>query len=804
LKTSSHDARAEETDNTGDHAAAGAVYTSHFGSQSSLRPAEAPRTAGKFDSPVSQNVGANARVTTSTVEDRVSAGAVVAAADPPGPDVSMRSAAASVEGIGATARAALDVAGSPEVAAFPGEERTDVEVCVAGGGWKSVAAEDAGGHEPAAQANDERTAAVSSRVASRLQVGADIDAGVTGAVRGRTSLADSASAGHGALGATARQDSGCVRTCEGDCGDAMRAVKGSGFAGREETNNIPSADLRAKTLARQTNGLCDEVMSVAVDSTAVQPRDSEGDATVGVAVAPHLEPAGGAEASTDGFQAARVFTRAQARRRGSADRQQDDASVAEQAQTGSPSRRRGRAENGRGEVIPRGDAMLKLPSWLTLEEIRECQAADSVIKPIMNVIQTGETPAEVKFSPDKDMQCLLRQLESLVIEDGILYRNFYDVNMAVKYQQIVVHEQLREKFMAVVHGTLLCHARTPNRNEKVFSRFASFPLWKTHLKLHLGTCRVCKEFHRGSFPKNAYLRPLGGRWLSSPGVQLNLDLVGPLPLSEGRFTYLFIAQDRFSRFLILERLQDESANSVSRAILKTFLKWGFYPQVFCDWGKEFINQVCDEMFKVTGVERQTSFSFLPRNNAVERCHRDLHSFFGKSLTNHGHWSKYADYLAQAYNSMQHRATGQSPNALHLGREVNLSLDGIMANRRYENFDNYSQFTKDLLDRLRVAYEAARQMSQSEARYAKKMYDAKVKPFNFCVGDKVLTFCPRGRGPMFPKWHRSFSLPAVIVERINAITFVIKLCTNGKRRIVHVDKMKLLERPQTDPFPSDSG
>jgi hypothetical protein len=141
-----------------------------------------------------------------------------------------------------------------------------------------------------------------------------------------------------------------------------------------------------------------------------------------------LPPLGSA-GDTVGAQAARVCTRAETWQGDAAGARQDEVAGAGAVETGS-SRRWTRDQHA-----PRGDAVLKLPDWLTIEDIKVGQAVDSCIPHVMSILETGNIPPKVRHTPSRDLQCLSRQLDSLTIENGILCRNFVDTQMAVKYKQ---------------------------------------------------------------------------------------------------------------------------------------------------------------------------------------------------------------------------------------------------------------------------------------------------------------------------------------------------------------------------------
>jgi hypothetical protein len=292
---------------------------------------------------------------------------------------------------------------------------------------------------------------------------------------------------------------------------------------------------------------------------------------------------------------------------------------------------------------------------VSIDEVREAQAVDPHIPLVIAALQSGNLSNDVKYMPVREMQCYVRQLDSLFVEDGVLYRNFVNPDLSTKFKQVVVPLSLREVFMQAVHVQLLCHTRMQQKNEAMLARHGFWPRWKTDLRVFLKQCQTCLERHVGKLPRHGLLRPSGGR-ICGPGEVACVDLFGPLPSSFG-YKYCLSFQDLFSRFLVLVPLQDKSAPRVARAILKIMLQWGFYPILRSDVGGEFVADVCKELFALVGVQRHLNFSYRPQSNAVERTHRVLGHFFSTILSKHTDWVKFLDIVSSAYNGIPHKATG---------------------------------------------------------------------------------------------------------------------------------------------------
>jgi hypothetical protein len=60
---------------------------------------------------------------------------------------------------------------------------------------------------------------------------------------------------------------------------------------------------------------------------------------------------------------------------------------------------------------------------------------------------------------------------------------------------------------------------------------------------------------------------------------------------------------------------------------------------------------------------------------------------------------------------------------------------------------------------------------------------------FCVGDRVLVYNPRRFKGKSPKWQSFYKDEAVVVQRLNGVTYVVKSASWKHPKVVHVNKLK---------------
>ena len=110
-----------------------------------------------------------------------------------------------------------------------------------------------------------------------------------------------------------------------------------------------------------------------------------------------------------------------------------------------------------------------------------------------------------------------------------------------------------------------------------------------------------------------------GRFLS-----LHLDLVGPLPESEGN-VYLLTIIDRYSRWLEAIPLASATARDCAVALLRHWVsRYGVPQDITTDQGPQFTSALWSELCTTLGILPLRTTSYHPQSNGmVERVHRVL-------------------------------------------------------------------------------------------------------------------------------------------------------------------------------------
>ena len=147
-----------------------------------------------------------------------------------------------------------------------------------------------------------------------------------------------------------------------------------------------------------------------------------------------------------------------------------------------------------------------------------------------------------------------------------------------------------------------------------------WPFMRRDVKSWVSECLDCQRFkiHKHTKPPIIHF-PTGNRFET-----LHIDLVGPLPQSEG-YTYLFTMIDRKTRWFEVVPLRNISAETVAKNLIANWIsRYGIPKSIISDRGTQFESQLFNELTKQLGIKHLSTTAYHPQTNGmVERFHRTL-------------------------------------------------------------------------------------------------------------------------------------------------------------------------------------
>ena len=273
---------------------------------------------------------------------------------------------------------------------------------------------------------------------------------------------------------------------------------------------------------------------------------------------------------------------------------------------------------------------------------------------------------------------------------------------------------------------------------------------------------------------------------------IHVDIVGHLPASEG-ITYLFTVVDRFMRWPEAIPIEDSSAESCVRALIRHWIaRFGVPDELSSDRGPQFTSHLWAILNKLLGISASTTTAYHPQaNGMVERFHRHLKTSLKARLSS-PNWMDELPWVLLGIRSIWREDIDCSAADLVYG--TGLHVPGEFPPSE-NSFSPPTEFLQHLQETMRTALPTPPKFHGEQPNY---------KPHNLAATGFVYVRHDTHRGPL----QHPYKGPFKILEAAEKY-FILDI--NGRRDAVSVDRLKIaygqdleptLTTPQSNLIPPD--
>ena len=278
----------------------------------------------------------------------------------------------------------------------------------------------------------------------------------------------------------------------------------------------------------------------------------------------------------------------------------------------------------------------------------------------------------------------------------------------------------------------------------------------------------------------------------APMERVALDIMGPLPKTTRGNKYVLVIGDYFTKWIEAYFMPNQEAQTVADILTREFIaRYGAPMEIHSDQGRNFESAIFQDVCKILGVKKTRTTAFHPQSDGfIERFNRTLQQMLIQYV-NAGQtdWDKAVPLVLAAYRATPQETTGQSPNMLMFGREINMPVDLIAGVPPGEEPAEATEYGQELRDRLTRLYQAVRLKTGKEMNRQKRLYDRGKTEDRFKAGDLVwqrTTVRTKGKSPKLQKKWRG---PHMIVERYSDVTYLVAESAVKSPKVVHYDRLK---------------
>ena len=309
-------------------------------------------------------------------------------------------------------------------------------------------------------------------------------------------------------------------------------------------------------------------------------------------------------------------------------------------------------------------------------------------------------------------------------------------------------------------------------------------------------CQTCATCATRKSPTHAARSPLGSIKANYPTQIMAVDLVGPLPESEGGNSYIMVVGDYFSRWMEAIPIPNQEACTVANKLVdEVFMRFSVPEQLHSDQGRQFESQLLNKVCKLLHVAKTRTTPYHPQSDGlVERFNRTMLSMLATcAKENPLDWESHIRKVCMAYNSSVQTSTGYTPFFLMFGRLPRMPAD-VMFGTLPSTAESVHDYAAQLRKQMEKAFNLARQHSLSKQLRQKELHDKKVHGKPFKQGDFVWLNTPMGRRGLSKKLHHPWAGAYKVVKKLSDATYWIEQIKGRRhRKVDHFDRLELCQK-----------
>ena len=318
-----------------------------------------------------------------------------------------------------------------------------------------------------------------------------------------------------------------------------------------------------------------------------------------------------------------------------------------------------------------------------------------------------------------------------------------------------------------------------------------YPGMTSELKRKIKSCSSCLAKARVN-QKDCVHKP---RKSGFPGERLNIDLVGPLPMTANGNRYILTVEDAFSRFCQAIPIKTKESKHVADALIENHVcVFGCPLEILSDNGGEFVNKTWKALCKRLEIRKKEIPPYNPNSNPVERFHRTLNQILRTFMDRDDPaWERYLPMATLAYNSKCHSSTGQTPFLVWMGREARLPID-IIVPTPHQQYETVEQHTEDVLNRFHSMFSQVKAENEATFRRNSRLYSGNIHDYK--VGDRVFYYTGRKLKNKPRKITFGWLGPYKLVRKVSDLIWVLAPCDKeGDEVLVHVTRIRPFYGPR---------
>ena len=404
-----------------------------------------------------------------------------------------------------------------------------------------------------------------------------------------------------------------------------------------------------------------------------------------------------------------------------------------------------------------------------------------------SLIDGSGTAGSADFSSmSSEEKVLYGMRKTLLKVDGVVYRKWKTAE-GTSRMQLITPKELRQEIFRLAHQSRTGGHLGSRRMAASIRRRYFWPAMMRDIKQWVLSCDECASRSMQNLKRS----PMQKYRVGAPMERVAMDVMGPLPKSTRGNRYILVIGDYFTKWVEAYPMPNQEAVTVADIFVNQFAaRYGIPMEIHTDQGRNFESDLLRNVCRILGIHKTRTTAFRPQSDGfIERFNRTLQQILSLYVSERQtNWDQLVPLAMAAYRSTPQETTGQSPNLLMLGREVNTPVELLIGRPPGESTAEVTEYGSQLRERLEAVYKAVRAKSGREMERQKKLYDRRKVDNQFQPGDRVWMAVKTRKKGKAPKLQRKWSGPKLVLSRFTDVTYEIAE-SETRQKVVHFDLLK---------------
>lgn len=309
-----------------------------------------------------------------------------------------------------------------------------------------------------------------------------------------------------------------------------------------------------------------------------------------------------------------------------------------------------------------------------------------------------------------------------ILEDGRIYKNTTE---GIRW---VVPHGLRRDIVRSAHDET-GHFSVEKTLNKIRENYW-FSGMRAYVQRYIQCCIPCLYNKKRSGAKPGYLHPI--EKVTRPFHTLHLDHLGPFVKSSRQNSYIIVAVESFTKYLLLKATRTTETRNVISFLNEIIYTYGTPTRIITDRGTAFTSQKFAKFCEEAGIKHVLNAVATPRaNGQVERFNRTILTALKTTIRDENRWDLDLLKIQFAINNTVNKSTGKTASELLYGYKPRATTDAMLT----------AEVAKTLEDRKELSVlrqEAANKISMAQQEQKKHFDKRRMVAKRYNVGDLVLT------------------------------------------------------------------